>query len=178
MAYNKQQLDLNRNFPAHWRGESEQQGAGPFPTSEPEVRACVAFLTEHVNICHAITFHTFSGVLLRPYSMIADEEFPVEDLEVYKMIGEKGQELTGYPALSVYHDFRYHAKEVITGTFDDWAYDHQGLLAWTVEILVTAPPGRPDRWLQRAGPEEQVPFHRLVRPPSDRRGDPDAPLVR
>jgi len=134
VAYKKQQLDLNRNFPAHWRGESEQPGAGPFPTSEPEVRACVAFLADHSNICHAITFHTFSGVLLRPYSMVADEEFPVEDLEVYKLIGEKGQELTGYPALSVFHDFRYHSKEVITGTFDDWAYDHRGLLAWTVEI--------------------------------------------
>jgi hypothetical protein len=58
----------------------------------------------------------------------------VEDLEVFKMIGDKGHELTGYPALSVYHDFRYHAKEVITGTFDDWAYDHRGLVAWTVEI--------------------------------------------
>ena len=29
-------LDLNRNFPANWRGEHEQVGAGPYPTSEPE----------------------------------------------------------------------------------------------------------------------------------------------
>lgn len=32
-------LDLNRNFPAFWRQEFEQVGAGPYPTSEPEVQA-------------------------------------------------------------------------------------------------------------------------------------------
>jgi hypothetical protein len=36
-------LDLNRNFPAYWRQEFEQVGAGPYPTSEPEVRAMVDF---------------------------------------------------------------------------------------------------------------------------------------
>lgn len=130
----KQRLDLNRNYPANWRPECEQAGAGPYPASEPEVRACVAFLTDHPNISHAVAFHTFSGVVLRPYSHSADEKFPVEDLELYKRIGEKLTELNGYPAISVYHDFRYHAKEVITGTFDDWAYEHLGLFAWTCEI--------------------------------------------
>ena len=38
LAPRKEQLDLNRNFPAGWRQEHEQVGAGPFPTSEPEVR--------------------------------------------------------------------------------------------------------------------------------------------
>jgi hypothetical protein len=38
-------LDLNRNFPAYWRQEFEQLGAGPYPTSEPEVRAMVDFIT-------------------------------------------------------------------------------------------------------------------------------------
>ena len=130
----KQRLDLNRNYPANWRPEGEQAGAGPFPASEPEVRACVAFLTDHPNICHAVAFHTFSGVALRPYSHAADEKFPLEDLELFKRIGDKLTELNGYPTFSVYHDFRYHAKEVITGTFDDWAYEHLGLFAWTCEI--------------------------------------------
>ena len=31
----RQGLDLNRNFPASWRQEFEQLGAGPYPTSEP-----------------------------------------------------------------------------------------------------------------------------------------------
>ena len=41
-----QGLDLNRNFPASWRQEFEQLGAGPYPTSEPEVRAVVDFIAQ------------------------------------------------------------------------------------------------------------------------------------
>jgi len=127
-------LDLNRNFPGHWRGESEQYGAGPYPTSEPEARALVDFIAKHPNICHALTFHTYSGVLLRPYGTSADDSMPAEDLWTFQEIGKKGTELTGYPAISVYHDFKYHPKEVITGVFDDWCYDHFGIYAWTIEI--------------------------------------------
>jgi murein tripeptide amidase MpaA len=129
----KQGLDLNRNFPASWRQEFEQLGAGPFPTSEPEVRALVEFITSHTNITGATTFHTWSGVLLRPFEHSPDEEMHAEDLWFYKKAGEKGHELTGYPAISVYHEFRYHPKSVIAGTFD-WLYEHLGMYTWVVEI--------------------------------------------
>jgi murein tripeptide amidase MpaA len=134
LAPHREQLDLNRNFPAGWRQEHEQHGAGPFPTSEPEVRAAVAFVATHPNLTGAVLFHTYSGVLLRPYSHQADDSLPAEDLWTYQKLGAKGTELTGYPNISVFHDFRYHPKEVITGSFDDWAYDHLGLFAWTIEI--------------------------------------------
>jgi murein tripeptide amidase MpaA len=130
----KEGLDLNRNFPAHWRQEYEQQGAGPYPTSEPEVRAIVDFIAKHPNITGGVTFHTWSGVLLRPYSHQPDDAFPAEDLWTYQKIGAKGTEITGYPNVSVYHDFKYHPKEYISGVFDDWMYDHMGVFAWTVEI--------------------------------------------
>ncbi len=130
----KEGLDLNRNFPLEWRQEHEQRGAGPYPTSEPEIRAIVHFITGHPNITGGVTFHTFSGVILRPYGTHPDEHFPAEDLWTFQKIGQKGTELTGYPSVSVYHDFRYHPKEVITGVFDDWLYDHFGLYAWTVEL--------------------------------------------
>ena len=130
----KEGLDLNRNFPTGWRQEHEQQGAGPFPTSEPEVHAAVKFITSHPNITGAVAFHTYSGVLLRPYSHLADDAMPAEDLWTFQKIGAKGTELTGYPNISVFHDFRYHPKEVITGSFDDWMYDQGGIFAWTVEI--------------------------------------------
>ncbi len=130
----KEGLDLNRNFPFLWRQESEQAGAGPYPTSETEVRSLVQFVTSHPNLIGTIAFHTYSGVLLRPYSHVSDEEFPANDLRTYNRIGEKGTELTGYPAISVFHEFRYDPKEVVTGTFDDWAYEHQGVFGWTVEL--------------------------------------------
>jgi murein tripeptide amidase MpaA len=129
----RQGLDLNRNFPAGWRQEFEQVGAGPYPTSEPEVRAVVDFITCHGNIGAGLSFHTWSGVLLRPYSTMADDEMPAEDLWTYKKVGEKGTEITGYPNISVYHEFRYNPKDVISGTFD-WIYEHLGMFEWTIEI--------------------------------------------
>ena len=130
----KQGLDLNRNFPAGWRTESDQHGAGPYPTSEPEARNLVDFIAKHPNITGAISFHTMSGVLLRPYDDRADDEFPTDDLWTYQKIGEKGTEFTGYPHISVFHDFKYHPKQVITGGFDTWTYEHMGLFSWTVEF--------------------------------------------
>lgn len=127
-------LDLNRNFPVAWRQEADQPGAGPYPVSEPEARNVVDFISRHPNITSAVTFHTFSAVLLRPYDDRPDESFPAEDLWVYKKIGEQGTKSTGYAHLAVYHDFRYHPKTVTTGAFDTWAYDHLGVFAWTVEL--------------------------------------------
>jgi murein tripeptide amidase MpaA len=128
-----QGLDLNRNFPGSWRQEFEQMGAGPYPTSEPEVRALVHFITGHPNIIGGTAFHTWAGVLLRPFDNQGDDAMPAEDLWVYQAIGKKGTELTGYPAISVYHDFRYHPKSVIGATFL-WAFEHLGILSWVVEI--------------------------------------------
>ena len=129
----KHGLDLNRNFPANWRQEFEQLGAGPFPTSEPEVRAVVEFVVGHPNITGGVAFHTWSGVLLRPFDHLRDDEMHAEDLWHYRRVGAKGTELTGYPAISVYEEFRYHPKQVIGGAFD-WIYEHLGLFSWVVEI--------------------------------------------
>jgi murein tripeptide amidase MpaA len=126
-------LDLNRNFPSQWRQEFEQVGAGPYPTSEPEVRAMVDFIVKHPNVGAAVSFHTHSGVILRPMGTTADEQMTPEDLWMIKRLSDIGARLTGYPAVSAFHDFKYHPKEVITGT-QDWLYEHLGALFWTVEI--------------------------------------------
>jgi murein tripeptide amidase MpaA len=127
-------LDLNRNFPWEWALESEQAGAGPYPTSEPEVRAVVQFIVDHPNICGALTFHTYSGVYLRPYSNQPDDAFPPADLRVYKELGKHATRLTGYPTISIYHDFRYNPKQFIKGVFDEWMYDHLGVFSFTCEL--------------------------------------------
>jgi murein tripeptide amidase MpaA len=130
---NKEGLDNNRNFPNNWRQNNEQQGAGPYPTSEPEVRAVADFLIKHNNINTTTSFHTYSGVLLRPYANKADAEMPGEDLWVYEKMGKKGTEITGYPNISIFHEFKYHPQQVITGG-QDWMYEHLGMFWWAVEI--------------------------------------------
>jgi len=133
----KQGLDLNRNFPSGWRQEFQQVGAGPYPTSEPEVRAIVDFIAKHPNIGAGVSFHTHSGVILRPFSTEPDENMPAEDLWLYKLFGKRSTELTGYPNISIFHDFKYHPKQVITGGFD-WIYEHLGQFFWTVELWAPA----------------------------------------
>ena len=113
---------------------SSSSAPARIPTSEPEVRAVVDFVVApSATSPAASSFHTWSGVLLRPFEHQPDEEMHAEDLWVYQAAGKKGTELTGYPHISVYHEFRYHPKSVIGGTFD-WVYEHLGMFSWVVEI--------------------------------------------
>lgn len=146
-ARTAQGLDFNRNFPAIWEGEGSQKGAGPFPLSEAETQAVARFITERRNLTGAITYHTSGGIHLRPLSFKPDDEMPTEDLWTYRLIGRRATEITGYQAVSVYHDFRYHPKEIMTGAFDDWLYDQLGVFAWTTELwdIVGRATGKTDR---------------------------------
>ena len=127
-----QGLDLNRQFPVFW--QPDQAGAGHYPGYEPEPAAAMRFIADHPNITGGISFHTYSGVHLRPPTKGPETELPTQDLRTFKKIGKKATELTGYPAVSVYHDFAYDPKNYIRGTFDDWLYEHLGVYAWTTEI--------------------------------------------
>ncbi|MBM3464020.1 MAG: carboxypeptidase [Armatimonadetes bacterium] len=127
-------MDFNRNYPYEWAPEADQKGAGPYPLSEPETRAVVQFIVDHPNICGVQTYHTYSAAILRPYSMKSDDDMPGLDLDVYKALGARGTEITGYPCISVYHEFRYGPKDFIRGGFDDWCFHHMGLYAFTTEI--------------------------------------------
>jgi hypothetical protein len=127
-------LDMNRQYPYRWREDADQGGAGPYPLSEPESRAHVDALLARKNVFSIHSHHTFCGAILRPYSDRDDKEMPDHDLAVYKAIGDRGTEITGYPNISVYHDFRYEEDKFITGAFDDWAFDYYGVFAFTVEF--------------------------------------------
>jgi murein tripeptide amidase MpaA len=130
----RQGLDINRNYPFEWAPEGTQRGAGPYPFSEPETRAQAEFWRAHPNISGFLTYHTSSGVLLRPYSTKADDAMPPEDLDVFRLLGERGTQLTGYPCVSTYHGFRYGPKEVTHGAMDDYVYDHFGWFGFTTEL--------------------------------------------
>lgn len=129
-----QGLDFNRNWPYVWAPEAQQRGAGPFPGSEPEIRAVLQFLTAHPNVCGAISYHTYSGAILRPFSDKPDDKMQIDDLWTFQEIGGRGQQITGYKHVSVFHGFRYHPRQVMSGAFDDWVYDQLGAFGFTVEL--------------------------------------------
>jgi hypothetical protein len=153
-------LDLNRNFPYGWETESIQRGAGPYPVSEPEIRAYVQAVVDRPNITGHISYHTFSGVHLRPYAGEPDERFPTEDLKTFQEIGAKATSLTGYPAVSIFHGFKYDPKQPITGDVHDWLYEQLGLITWTTEFWSPQREAglevHPIEWLQGHAPEDDV----------------------
>ncbi|GIU95755.1 MAG: peptidase M14 [Gaiellaceae bacterium] len=160
-------LDLNRNWPFDWAPEAEQHGAGPYPTSEPEVRALVQAIVDRPNIGTYVGYHTFSGVHLRPYSGRSDESFPNHDLRAYELMGREATKITGYPAISIFHDFKYDPKLVIRGGDVDWVYDILGAFAWVTEFW------SPQRqaglegyhaieWLREHSPEDELAVLRLA----------------
>ena len=118
-------LDLNRNFPAGY--DPKTKGAGPYPLSEPETQNLVEFISEHNNIGAAAIFHTTGGVLFRPHSTIADEDFNKEDMDMYKTLGQMGTDATGYPVVCCYGD-------IWSGVLDDWCWEHRGIYAFTPEL--------------------------------------------
>ena len=128
-------IDPNRQFPYRWeRKVNGPWDAGDYPGSEPEIAALLGAIIERKNICVYFAYHTFSGVHIRAYSDQNDETLPAEDLWTYEFLGEVATELTGYPSISGFHDFRYHPQAVIRGVGTDWAYDHLGVYAWTTEF--------------------------------------------
>lgn len=127
-------LDFNRNYPYGWRPQHLQAGAGPYPLSEQETRAQVDALLARPNVGAVITYHTYCGALLRPFSDKPDSAMDARDLSLYKWVGESGARLTGYPCISVFHDFKYVESDHISGAFDDWVYNHRGIMAFTIEI--------------------------------------------
>jgi murein tripeptide amidase MpaA len=131
-APRKQGLDFNRNFPANWRPESQQGGAGDYPFSEPETRALAEFLTTHPNICSLHSLHTGMESIIRPPSTQTDEDMPNDDLRRVQDIGQLGVDLTGYVLFSYrkLNDDIY----VAHGDFATWVYEHLGLLVFCDEL--------------------------------------------
>ncbi|WP_370670805.1 M14 family zinc carboxypeptidase [Alicyclobacillus acidiphilus] len=128
-------MDFNRNFPIRWAGESGQPGAGPYPLSEPELRALADFIHRHPNISAYAALHTSGGVILRQPSTGDDATLSQTDRHLFTTVAEMGSQVSGYFAGSNYEKFATgHEKVLMPGAADDWMYDHLGVLGFTVEI--------------------------------------------
>jgi len=130
----------NRNYPAHWApGGLPLGGAGPFPLWEREPRAIADFWSSHPNLSGCHTFHTSGGLILREANAHPDSWFQDSgleaDLAVYKELSSIGEELTGYPAISIYDEFTFEDDRPFRrGCATSFFYEHLGAFVFSIEL--------------------------------------------
>ncbi|NXX18439.1 CBPB2 Carboxypeptidase, partial [Podargus strigoides] len=134
--------DMNRNFDAHWCGEGaspyecQETYCGPYPESEPEVKAVARFVRDHKDIIKAyITMHSYSQLVLFPYSYTMDKSKDHDELESLARKAAKAIKRTtkktyrpGAGAQTIY---------LAPGGSDDWAYDLGIKYSFTIELRDT-----------------------------------------
>ncbi|KAJ7341527.1 hypothetical protein JRQ81_005731 [Phrynocephalus forsythii] len=131
--------DLNRNFDAGWCGQGasdndcEEIYCGPYPESEPEVRAVANFLRQHKDRIKAyVTMHSYSQMVLFPYSYTTNRS---KDHDELQLLAEK---IAG--TIRIKHQNRYQAGSgaqtiyLAPGGSDDWAYDLGIKYSFTFEL--------------------------------------------
>ena len=131
-------IDMNRNFPRNWERVHLQNGAGPFPLSEPETYATAEFIQSHPNITSIVHGHTSGGFVYRLPSASAPSLFPANDLGLIEHLGLPYTETTGRPV----RPSATHPTEHRYGTLITWAYWDQGIVGWVPEYS----PG-PQAWV-------------------------------
>ncbi len=134
-------IDLNRNFPTNWRPEWIQEGAGPYPLSEPESRGLADFIRAHPNIGFVVNGHggPDEGIIYRPYSSLPDSEIPRQDYLTFQTFAEKFAALSG--GLKLVSNYGPEAERRFGpgrlvygyGTLKEWVYDMTGAFGFTIE---------------------------------------------
>jgi hypothetical protein len=113
--------DLNRNFPSGWP-EHEQVGAGDYPT-RAQVKAMVDFIVSqehrrgdqlHTQRRHPAADGNAERRRHDPGGPVGDQALQRDRRQDHRLSGDH-----------IWHDFKYHPKDVISGT-QDWVYEHLG----------------------------------------------------
>jgi len=126
--------DLNRNFPADWRPEPRQAGAGAYAGSEPETRALLEWTRHHPELYAWLNLHTFGGVFIRPLGDRPDSRMDRGDRALYRQLEAWGEAFVGYPTVSAYEEFTYQPETPLHGDLLDYVYGTRGCLAIVCEL--------------------------------------------
>ncbi|XP_013803786.1 carboxypeptidase B2 [Apteryx mantelli] len=134
--------DMNRNFDAQWCGEGASSYecreiyCGPYPESEPEVRAVARFLRNHKDIIKAyITMHSYSQMVLFPYSYTTNKSKDHDELESLANKAAKAIKRTTQKTYKL--GAGAHTIYLAPGGSDDWAYDLGIKYSFTFELRDT-----------------------------------------
>uniref|UniRef100_A0A8B9QHY3 Carboxypeptidase B2 n=1 Tax=Apteryx owenii TaxID=8824 RepID=A0A8B9QHY3_APTOW len=131
--------DMNRNFDAQWCGEGASSYecreiyCGPYPESEPEVRAVARFLRNHKDIIKAyITMHSYSQMVLFPYSYTTNK---IMCCSFQESLANKAKTRALVSANCYFFSLPYI--DLAPGGSDDWAYDLGIKYSFTFELRDT-----------------------------------------
>ena len=148
----REAADFNRNWSAEWL--PEEPGAGPYPFSQPELRAVADFITgTHRNIFFVYSIHSGGGesegrsYLVRPLMDHPYEEMHHEDNDFYVRAGAIWSYLSaGNVIENNYYSFLFNTSEedekgnqkgygpTMAGFMSDFIYSHAGLHCVLPEI--------------------------------------------
>jgi carboxypeptidase T len=138
--------DLNRNHRYKWGCcggsspfPSDLVYRGPAPVSAPEVAAMERFVNSRViggqqQIAVAISFHTYSELILWPYGYTYDPQPPdmwPDDRAVFVALGQAMAASNGYTPQQASNLY------ITDGDFADWAYGQHRIFAFTFEMYPT-----------------------------------------
>ena len=106
---------------------------------EREPRAIADFWASHPNLSGMHTYHTSGGLILREANAHPDSWFQEagceEDLEVYKVLGAIGEELTEYPCISIFDEFTFEDDRPFRrGCATSFFYEHLGAFVFSTEL--------------------------------------------
>jgi len=126
-------VDLNRNYEVGFGGSGASASRssdiyhGTAPFSEPETLAFKKFIESHPEITAMISFHTFSELILYPwshkYGTVAGN-----DGSIFKTMADEMAKFNNYtpqPSNQLY---------LASGETCDWAYSKQGIFCFTFEL--------------------------------------------
>lgn len=127
-------VDLNRNYGFQWGGggastnPSSDTFRGPTAFSEPETQIVRDFFRSHDNITTALTFHTFSKLILYPWGHKYDSISEPKDLAVHETMARRMAQWNGYtPQQS-------SGLYIASGDTTDWAYGELKVISFTFEL--------------------------------------------
>jgi hypothetical protein len=122
--------DMNRAWPALWRPEHVQYGAGPYPLCWPEARCIADFLYEHPNVAAVQSFHNAGGMILRGPGGKEFGEYERRDLRIFDSLGKDGERMLPFYRYMVIWKDLYS----VYGGFATWTYEGLGIISFTNEL--------------------------------------------
>ncbi|MCB9092495.1 MAG: zinc carboxypeptidase, partial [Halobacteriovoraceae bacterium] len=126
-------VDLNRNYPVDFGGSGSSSSTcsdvyhGVAPFSEPETQNINEFVKKHDNIKTMISFHTYSELILYPWSYTYD---PIGGLDE-KVFAKMAKDMAEW---NNYTPMQSSGLYTSSGDTCDWAYKEHEIFCFTFEL--------------------------------------------